>query len=106
MRKQVESNDSSNDTDSMLGMEVVTSKPCVAGDSDEEVRSTHSKRKQLETNPFDNLSRMMASSKDSSVSSGVPAILGDDQGEDDAPTPATFSATITATATTTNDNRL
>ena len=86
-RKQVESNDSSNDTDSMLGTEVVTSKPCIAGDSDEEVRSTRSKRKRLETDPFDNLSRMMASSKDSSVSSGVPAILGDDQGEDDAPTP-------------------
>jgi hypothetical protein len=45
MRKQVESNDSSDDIDSMLGTEVVTSKPCVAGDSDEEVRSTRSKRK-------------------------------------------------------------
>jgi hypothetical protein len=45
MRKQVESNDSSDDTDSMLGTEVVTSKPCIAGDSHEEVRSTRSKRK-------------------------------------------------------------
>jgi hypothetical protein len=45
MRKQVESNDSSDDTDSMLGMEVVTSTPCVAGDSDEEVRNTRAKRK-------------------------------------------------------------
>jgi hypothetical protein len=44
-RKQVESNDSSNDTDSMLGTEVVTSKPCIAGDSGEDVRSTRSKRK-------------------------------------------------------------
>jgi hypothetical protein len=78
-RKQEESNDSSNDIDSMLGTEVVTSKPCVAGDSDEEVRSTRSKRKQLKTDPFDNLSRMRASSEDSSVSSGVPAILGDEQ---------------------------
>jgi hypothetical protein len=41
----------------------------------------------LETDPFDILSRMMASSEDSSVSSGVPTILGDDQGEDDALTP-------------------
>jgi hypothetical protein len=86
MRKQVKSNDSSDDTGSMLGTEVVTGKPCIVGDSDEEVRSTRSKRKRLETDPFDNLSKMIASSEDSSVSSGVPAILGDDQGEDDAPT--------------------
>jgi hypothetical protein len=44
-RKQVESNDSSDNTDSMLGTEVVTSKPCIAGDSGEDVRSTRSKRK-------------------------------------------------------------
>jgi hypothetical protein len=43
--KQVESNDSSNDTDSMLGMEVVTSKSCIAGDSSKDIRSTQSKRK-------------------------------------------------------------
>jgi hypothetical protein len=86
-RKQGESNDVSNNTDSMLGMEVVTSKPCVAGDSGEDVRSTWSKRKQLETNPFNNLSRMIASSDDSSFSSGVPAILGDDLGDNDAPPP-------------------
>jgi hypothetical protein len=71
----------------MLGMEVVTSKPCIAGDSSKDVRSTWSKRKQLETNPFDNPSRMMASSDDSSFSSGVPAILGDNLGDNDAPPP-------------------
>jgi hypothetical protein len=88
IRKQVESNESSNDTDSMLGteVEVVTSKTGVAGDSDEEVRSTRSKRKQLEPDPFDDVSRMSASSEDYSVSSDVPAVLGDDQQEDDAPT--------------------
>jgi hypothetical protein len=85
--KQVESNDTSDDTDSMLGMEVVTSKPCIAGDSGKDVRSTQSKRKQLETDPFDNLSRMMASSDDSSFSSGVPTILGDNLGDNDAPPP-------------------
>jgi hypothetical protein len=41
----------------------------------------------LETDPFDNLSRMMASSDDSSFSSVVPAILGDDLGDNDAPPP-------------------
>jgi hypothetical protein len=70
----------------MLGteVEVVTSKTGIAGDSDEEVRSTRSKRKRLEPDPFDDISRMSASSKDSSVSSDVPAVLGDDQREDDA----------------------
>jgi hypothetical protein len=71
----------------MLGTEVDTSKPFVASDSDGEVQSTRSKRKRLETNPFDTLSRMTASSKDSPVSSGVPAILGDDLGDGDAPSP-------------------
>jgi hypothetical protein len=41
----------------------------------------------LETDPFDKLSRLMASSNDSSFSSGVPAILGDDLGDNDAPPP-------------------
>jgi hypothetical protein len=41
----------------------------------------------LETNPFNNLSRMMASSDESSFSSVVPAILGDDLGDNDAPPP-------------------
>jgi hypothetical protein len=71
----------------MLGTEVDTSKPFVAGDSNGEVRSTWSKRKRLETDPFDTLSRMMASSEDSPVSSGVPAILGDDLGDGNAPSP-------------------
>jgi hypothetical protein len=43
MRRQVESDDSSNDANTILGTEVVTGKPGIASESHNKV-STHSKK--------------------------------------------------------------
>ena len=104
-RKPVESNDSSDDSDSMLGTEVDTSMAFVAVEIDEDVRSTRSKRKRLDPDPFDTLSRMTASSEDSFVSSGGPAILQDnDLGDDDAPSPPPSPPPPPPPPMTTNSN--